>query len=404
MLRQIIEITWMNLQAIQQRLGTSLVITVGIAGVVAVVVSVLAMATGLTDTLKSTGEADRVIVMRKGAIAETLSSLSRDAVLAVETAPGIDETGPVRAVSPEAVISINIRGSETESGRGEGARTGGAGANGTPVLVRGLTESGLIVRPEIQLIDGRMFKPGLYEVIVGEAMRDQIAGLEPGSQLSFRSNLWTVVGIFSTGGDLAESQFITDAATIMSASNRTAFNSVTVRLADVEQFEAFKESVESNPQLQVQADLESEYYERQSESVGQILYFVAYVVGSIMALGALFGAVNTMYTAVSARTVEIATLRALGFGGFPIVVSVLIEALVLAVSGGFLGAAIAWVMFNGSDFATGQLARIAVELEVSGTLVAVGVSWSVIIGLLGGLFPAVRAARIPVIEGLRVSV
>ena len=390
MLGQIISITLMNLSAIGQRLGTSLVISVGIAGVVAVLVSVLAMATSLTGALQATGDADRVIVVRKGALAESLSSLSREAILAIESAPGIDQSTGRAALSPEVVLPVNLTKKD--------------GGGGVSLTIRGLTDTGLMVRPEIKLLSGRFFRPGLYEVIVGAAAQRQGAGLEVGGTVSFRSNEWTVVGVFSTGGDFAESQLITDAATLMSAANRVVFNSATLRLADTDQFDALKESIESNPQLRVSVDRESEYYSRQSESIGQVLFFVAYVITTIMALGALFGAVNTMYTAVSARTVEIATLRAVGFGSTPIIVSVMVEAFVLSLAGALVGGAIAWLLFNGDDFATGGgTGQIAVQIKVGWELIAIGTVWAISIGLLGAFFPSIRAARVSIIEGLRVT-
>lgn len=390
MLGQVFSITLMNLSAIRQRLGTSLVISVGIAGVVAVLVSVLAMATSLTGALTATGDPGRIIVVRKGALAESLSSLSREAFLAIESAPGIDQSSGRAALSPEVVLPVNL------------VRKDGGG--GVSLSIRGLTDTGLMVRPEIKLLSGRFFRPGLYEVIVGEAAQRQVAGLEIGDSVSFRSNEWTVVGIFSTGGDSAESQLITDAATLMSAANRVVFNSATLRLADMDQFDALKTSIESNPQLRVSVERESDYYSRQSESIGQVLFFIAYVITAIMAAGALFGAVNTMYTAVSARTVEIATLRAIGFGATPIVVSVMAESLVLSIAGALVGGVIAWLLFNGDDFATGGgVGQIAVQIHVGWQLIATGTVWAITIGMLGALFPSIRAARVPVVEGLRVT-
>lgn len=387
---QIVEITLVNLRSLPSRLGSSLVICIGIAGVVAVLTSVLAMSRGLTSTLTSAGQPDRVIVLRKGALAESLSSLSREAVLAVETAPGISEVDG-KLVSPEVVLSVNLPRSD-EVGDG-------------PLSVRGLGPRGRNVRSELKLVAGRFFEPGRHEVMVGHAAQRGFSNMGLGDVVTFHSNRWTVVGVFSTDGDVGESQLLTDAATLQAAANRPVFSSVTVRLADEQSFEAFQAAVTANPRLKVGVERETDYYDRQSEQAGQLLSFIAYVVSTIMAVGALCGALNTMYAAVSARTVEIATLRALGFGGTPVVISVLVEALLLAAVGAVIGLACAWLLFHGDDFvAGGTLSRITVALKVDGPIMLVGTLWALSIGLLGALTPAIRAARVPVIDALRVVV
>jgi putative ABC transport system permease protein len=389
-MRQVVEITLMNLRSIPRRMGISFVICVGTASVVAVLVTVLSMATGLVDTLTSAAAPDRVVVMRKGALAESLSSLSREAVLAVETAPGIATRDGRAAVSPEVVLSVDL---PRRDGNGNMA-----------VFLRGITQSGWVVRSDLALLDGRRFDPGKLEVVVGKTLENQVSGVAIGDRLPFYGNEWTVVGVFGLDGASTESQMIVDAFTLMSASNRTVYSSVRAIMDDMAGFDAFKTSLESNPQILVQADKEADYLERQAESASGLLKLVAYVVSAIMALGALFGAVNTMYTAVAARTAEIATLRAVGFGGLPVVVSVLAEALMLSFGGALLGALASWILFNGMDFnAGGQLGAIGVELHVGVPVILIGMIWACVIGLLAGLFPAVRAARLPIAEGLRVS-
>lgn len=389
-MRQIAEITLMNLKSIPDRLGISFVICLGTASVVAVLVTVLSMSTGLVDTMVSAAHPDRVIVMRKGALAESLSSLSRDAVLAVETAPGIATLDGRLAVSPEIVLSVDL------------PRRDGQGNTG--VFVRGLTEAGWTVRSDLHLAEGRRFEPGRSEVMVGRTLQRELRDVDLGDTVSFHSNEWTVVGVFAQDGAASESQMLVDAFTLMSASNRSIYSSAAAIMEDTGDFEALKASLEANPQLLVEALMETEYLSRQAEAAGGILELVAYVVSGIMALGALFGAVNTMYTAVAARTAEIATLRAVGFGGVPVVISVLMEALVLSAAGAVLGALASWLLFNGASFnAGGQLGAIAVELEVGPAVIAVGMVWACAIGLGAGLFPAVRAARLPIAEGLRVS-
>lgn len=384
-IRQILEITAINLRSIPQRLGTSLVICVGIAGVVGVLTSVLAMATGLKSTLTNAAREDRAIVLRSGSLAEALSTVSRDDLVAIESAPGIRGES---SLSPEVLVSVNL------------PRKGSGELSTLPV--RGLTPNALAVRPEIELIRGRMFKDGVYELIVGKSALDQFADLDVGDVATFHGGDWTVVGVFSSGGDVHESEAMTDATTLMSAARRTVFSAVTVLLDSPAAFDAFREALKNDPKLNVDPQRETDYYEGQSKQIAALLEIVATTVGGIMAIGALFGALNTMYSAVSSRTVEIATLRAIGFSAAPVVVSVLAEAQLLALVGAAAGGGIAWLLFNGSAFSTGgALGQVALRLHVGVPLVVTGVAWAAAIGLLGGLFPAIRAARLPVSDALR---
>jgi putative ABC transport system permease protein len=381
-------VIWMNVRAIPSRLGLSLVITFGTASVVAVLVTVLSMATGLMDTISAAIPEEQVLVIRKGALAESLSSLSREAVLAVETAPGVARLDGRPGVSPELVLSVDL------------PRLDGDG--NSAVFVRGLTASGWAVHPHYEPVSGRRFEPGRFEVIVGRALKRHLAGVELGDELYFHGSRWRIVGVFDQGG-AADSQIIADAATLMSVSNRSVYSALTAVVPD-EAFAGFKQALEDNPQLVVEVTRAADYYEEQAEAAAGVMGFVAYVVSGIMALGALFGAANTMYTAVAGRTREIATLRALGFGAGAVVASVLVEALLLALLGALLGAAFSWALFGGMQFSGGgQLAAIAVELEVGLPVVAVGVAWAATIGLFAGMLPALRAARLPVAEGLRIE-
>jgi putative ABC transport system permease protein len=388
--RQAAAITAINLRSIPQRLGTSLVICVGTAGVVAVLIAVLAMATGLKSTVASAGRDDRAIVLRGGALAEALSTITRDDLIAIEAAPGIGRAAEGKlAISPEALLSVNL----------PRASDGHASA----VSIRGLTSAATAVRPEITLTEGRLFAPGLHEIVVGKSAHDQFAHLNVGDVAKFYNGDWTVVGRFESRGDVHESEVLTDAETLMSAANRTVFSGVTVRLESPQSFDAFKQALLHDPTLKVDVQRETDYYEGQSKGISTLLGIVANTVGAIMAIGALFGALNTMYSAVSARTVEIATLRAVGFGSWPVVASVLVEAQALALAGAFVGGTIAWLMFNGSTFSTGgALGQVALRLHVGASLIAVGVVWAAVIGLIGGLFPAIRAARTSVADALRV--
>ena len=389
-MRQTAAITAINLQSIPQLIGTSLVICVGIAGVVAVLTTVLAMATGLKSTLANAARADRAIVLGNGSLAEALSSISRDNLAAIEAAPGIKRGADGKlAVSPELLLSVNLpRKSD---------------GNLSALSIRGLTPDFANVRPEIQITEGRMFATGVHEIIVGKSAHDQFAHLEIGDTANFHNGEWKVVGRFTSNGDVHESEALGDATTLMSAAQRTVFSAVTVTLDSKDAFEPFKEALKHDPTLKVEVQRETEYYEGQSKNVAALLEIVATTVGGIMAVGALFGALNTMYSAVSTRTVEIATLRAIGFGALPVVVSVMVEAQVLAFIGAVAGGAIAWVLFNGNAFSTGgALGQVAVRLHVGLPLVVAGMTWAAVVGLFGGLFPAIRAARASVVDSLRV--
>ncbi len=388
-LRQTLAITLINLRSIPQRFSTSLVICVGIAGVVAVLIVVLAMATGLKDTLAKAARDDRTIVLRSGSQAEALSSLSHADLIAIEAAPGIRRTADgKRAISPETLLSVNL------------PRKAG---NVAAVSVRGLTPIAASVRPEIRLIEGRWFATGVHEVVVGKSAHEQFAHFDVGDTLKFHSGDWEVVGIFESAGDVHESEVLGDATTLMSAAQRTVYSAATVTLESSAAFDAFKQALRSDPTLKVDVQRETEYYTERSKQVATLLEFVANTVGAIMAIGALFGALNTMYSAVSNRAVEIATLRAIGFGALPVVISVLAEAQLLALIGAAVGGAIAWLFFSGDAFSTGGvLGQVAVNLHVGIGLIAIGVVWAIGIGLIGGLFPAIRAARLSVSDALRV--
>ncbi|HTK97315.1 MAG TPA: ABC transporter permease, partial [Pseudomonadales bacterium] len=314
----------------------------------------------------------------------------RDNLAAIEAAPGIKrgtDGGP--AVSPEVLLSVNL------PRKGDG--------NVSALLVRGLTPEFGGVRPEIQITEGRMFATGLHEIVIGKSAHDQFAHLDVGDTASFHNGEWKVVGRFTSDGDVHESEALGDATTLMSAAQRTLFSAVTVTLDSKDSFEPFKEALKHDPTLKVDVQRETEYYEGQSKQVAALLEIVATTVGGIMAVGALFGALNTMYSAVSTRTVEIATLRAIGFGALPVVVSVMVEAQVLAFIGAVAGGAIAWMLFNGNAFSTGgALGQVAVRLHVGLPLVAAGMTWAAVVGLFGGLFPAIRAARSSVVDSLRV--
>jgi putative ABC transport system permease protein len=390
MLKQIGAVTWMNVTSIPQRLGSSSVIIIGIAGVVAVLISVLAMATGFKHTVLGTGRDDRAIVLRGGSDSELASTLSREATLTIMDAPGIRKDAAGKPIaSAEAVVIVDLPKKSNDSG-----------AN---VTIRGIGAEGIALRPEIHLVAGRMFQRGLRELVVGRGAEGQFKGLDVGSHIALRGSDWTIVGAFESNGDSHESELLADVETVLSAYRRNLYQSVVVLLDSADAFPAFKDALTTNPQLSVDVLRERAYYAKQSERMAKVLSFVAYFVGGIMAIGALFGALNTMYSAVSARSLEIATLRAIGFGATAVVLSVLIEALLLACIGAIIGAGLAWAFFNGNVVSTlgSNFTQVVFRLAVSPALMVLGVIWACIIGLVGGLFPALRAARQPIATALR---
>jgi putative ABC transport system permease protein len=368
------------------------VIVIGIAGVVAVLVSVLAMSTGMIKTMEQSGRVDRAIVMRNGSASETGSALGRDAARLVADAPGVrrDAAGnPIASAESLRLVNLFRKEDNVE----------------VNVALRGVGPQLQALRPELEIIAGRMFQPAVTEVIVGKAAHGEFKGLDIGDTFKTRGATWKVVGVFTTGGDSHESTILTDAETLVAAEHRGGFQSVTVQLESPAAFQKFKDALTSNPALAIDVSRERDYYRRQSETISKVIYVIAYVVGGIMAVGAIFSALNTMYSAVSARLREIATLRAIGFGATAMVMSVLAEALLLALIGGAIGAGIAWLFFNGHQVSTsagGQgVGHLIFELSVSPSLIAIGIVWACTIGLLGGLVPAVRAARLPVATALR---
>jgi putative ABC transport system permease protein len=393
MFKQLVAVSVMSLRTLPQRLGSSSVIVIGIAGVVAVLVSVLAMAAGFRHTVADSGRPDRVIILRGGSDAELNSNLGRADIDIIGNAAGLAKDSDGKAVlSNELVTVVNIPKIDT-----------GSDSN---VTLRGVGLQVLKVRPELKIVEGRMFRPALRELIAGEGAAKQFRGLTTGSVLHLRNADWTVTGVFTSNGDLHESELLADVDTVGSAIERNAnYSSAVGLLADAGGFDRFKDALTTDPQLKVDVEREPEYYAAQSKQLTQLINIVGNTVAIIMAIGAMFGALNTMYSAVDARGLEIATLRAIGFGAAPILLSVMIEALALSFLGGMLGGALAWLFFNGHSVSTlgGAFAQVVFQLTVTRTLLIEGLLWACAIGVLGGLFPAVRAARLPVAEALRAA-
>ena len=390
---QVAHITAINLRTIPQRLGTSLVIVVGIAGVVGVLVSVLAMAEGFRHTLASTGRGDRVIMLRAGSDSELSSGLPRDQATLLGALPGIrrDERGRPLA-SAELVVMVDL------------PRHGGTDPNNVPF--RGVQPEAFSIRHELRITAGRRFERGVREVIVGRKAAAQFAGLDVGSRIAFRDSDWTVVGTFETGGDVHESEIWADAEVAMSAFRRTGFQSLTAALADdsAAGLAAVKAAVARDPRFAVGVLREPEYYAKQATTLSNLINVLGYTVAAFMAVGAMFGALNCMYSAIASRQVEIATLRAIGFGGAPVVASILVEALLLALLGGAVGGALAYVYCDGATLSTlnfNTFSQVAFDFRVTRGLLAHGIGWALVIGAIGGLPPAIRAARVPVTVALR---
>ncbi|HUP08601.1 MAG TPA: ABC transporter permease [Caldimonas sp.] len=391
--RQAASVASVGLSTLRQRVGASAVIVIGIAGVVGVLVALLAMAEGYSQTLRATGSADTAIVMRGGSSAEVTSVLDRDSAVQIAQAPGIahDAKGDPVA-SSELVVAANLP-----------VRGGGPNDEGS-VQLRGVGDAAWAVRPQVRIVEGRRFTPGLRELIAGKGAAHQFKGLVPGQTVRLGAQQWQVVGVFASG-DAMESEIWADAAVVADTYRRGSSRAaVTVKLTDPQAYASFKNALESNPQLKVDASTTNDYFARQSENVTKVLRIIGIVVGAIMAIGAMFGALNTMFAAVASRAREIATLRAIGFPGLPVVVAVMLETMLLALAGGVIGGLVAWALFNGysaSTMASGSVGQLHFELKVTPELLWTGLKWALAIGFIGGLFPAVRAARLPITAALR---
>lgn len=382
-----------GISTLTQRMGSSAVIVVGIAGVVGVLVALLAMAEGYAQTLRNSGSLDTAIVMRGASANEVSSSLSREDIVQIEQAPGVAHNAKGEPIlSAETVVAANLPV--------KGSKTGDEGS----AQVRGVSAAAFTVRPNVKIIEGRTFQPGLREIIVGKGAVRQFEGLKVGGSLKLGNQPWTIVGIFASG-DAMESELWADANVVNDTYRRgSGRNSATVKLESPAAIKAFSDALDANPQLKVKASTTLDFFAKQSEQMTKILRIIGIVVGSIMAVGAVFGALNTMFAAVATRAREIATLRAIGFRGLPVVVAVMLETMLLALIGGAFGGCIAWLLFNGfeaSTMAAGSVGKLSFSMRVSPALLWEGVKWALAIGFVGGLFPAVRAASLPVTTALR---
>ena len=394
--QQAASVTAVGISTLTQRAGSSAVIVVGIAGVVGVLVAMFAMAQGYSETLKRTGGLDTAIVLRGASAAEVSSVLSHDSTIVIADAPGIakDDAGKPIA-SPELVVAANLpmKGGNPEEDFGS-------------VQLRGIGDEAWKLRTNAKIVAGRRFTPGLRELVAGKGATRQFDGLEVDHEIKLGNQLWKIVGIFESK-DAMESELWGDAdvvgPTYRPGGSKSA-SSVFVRLTGADAFEPFKAALTSDPRLQVDVSTTDEYFSKQSEGTSKAITAIGIVVGAIMAIGAIFGALNTMFAAVATRAREIATLRAIGFRGLPVVVAIMLETMLLALIGGVLGGLIAWLIFNGytaSTLAAGTTGQLTFQLEVAPSVLWTGLKWALAIGFIGGIYPALRAARLPVTTALR---
>jgi putative ABC transport system permease protein len=388
---QAASITAVNLGTIPARKGSIAEAIFGIAGVVAVFVGVLSIAVGFRRVMTNSTSPDIAMVMRSGADTEMMSVLLRDQARIIEDAPGILRNRQTAAVSTESLVVMQLP-----------KRATGIDAN---VPLRGVDQSAMRVHDKVRIVRGRYFESGRNEVIVGQGAASEFAGLDLGATLQIGRDRWKIVGIFTAAGGIEESEIWTDSTVLQVAFDRgTTVQSVIARLTTPGAFREFRESLMSDPRLNVRVLRQTDYYADQSAMVYHLVTGLGILITGLMAVGATFGALNTMYNAVASRTQEIATLRALGFGNGPVVISIMVESLCLALAGGIVGAGVAYFLFNGFHAATlnwQSYSQVAFTFAVTPMLIFHGILCAALIGFIGGLFPAMRAAHLPIVTGLR---
>ena len=390
-LNQILAVTLLNLKNLPQRPGASVVAVVGVAAVVLVFAAVLSMARGFERTMLSAGADDTAIIMRSGATSEMSSGFSGDQVLVIASAPGLLKDGDTPVLSAELFVIVDVKKKSTNTD-----------AN---VPFRGVQASAFDVRRDVKITEGRMFEAGKNEILVGRAAKSEFQGLDVGSTIRFGKTDWTVVGAFEAGGSVSESELWTDVRILQSAYRRgNSFQTVRVKLDSPESLEILESSLRDDPRIDPDVMTEREFYSDQSRQLTQFIKLVGYPLTILMSIGAIFGALNSMYSSISVRGKEIATLRALGFGPVPVLVSTIVESTLLALAGGIVGGALAFLVFNGFQVSTlnfASFSQVVFDFAVTPDLLADGLRVALLIGVVGGLFPAIRAARLPVAQALR---
>ena len=382
-LRQAFIVSALNFRNLRLRFWQSLVIVVGTGLVVGVLLS---MTEGMHKAYISAGDPGRAIIVSNGADQESMSRISRAIAPIIETAPGIKKDVDGRPIADRGLqVGVPMK-----------KKTGVE----SYIFMRGFGPKGFVLRPDFKIVAGRMFKAGKTELIAGVGAQGQFAGLNIGDKVILPDGPWTVVGAFTSGHDIIEGQLIGDTDTVMAATRRKEYNTVIVRLDSLDSLTVLKKALTSNPALAVDVARQTDWYHKLNNEFYTVVSGLAYGVGTLLAVGALFCAINTMYAAVAARGREIATLRALGYGALPVAVSVLAEAIFLSVTGALIGAAIAWALYDGQQDSFGIN---VFYLTVSPAMVGLGIVWATVVALLGGLFPAIQAARRPVADALRAT-
>jgi putative ABC transport system permease protein len=390
-IRQTVAVTLLNLRTIPSRLSSTAVAIVGIAGVVVVFVSVLSIASGFQAVMQGSGRPDRALIMRSGADSEMTSGLSGPQVDIIKQAPGLRRDGQTAMASAELYVIVDLPKRSTNTP-----------AN---VPLRGIEPTALPLREEVSLVEGRMLTFGTNEVIVGRGASGQFAGLTTGTTVVTGQDDWRVVGIFEADGGVAETEIWADARTLQGVYRRgNSYQSVLARLESQDSLLAVEDWLMANPQLNIQIQREDEYYAGQSRALINTIRTIGFGIAALMGLGAIFGAILTMYTAVAKRAREIATLRALGFNTLSVLVSVLTESMALGAIGGVIGGLLAYVAFNGYETSTinfQTFSQVAFAFRVTPELLVTGLAYALLMGFVGGLLPAIRAARLPIPSALR---
>lgn len=389
-LRQCRAVARYNLETIWERRGVSAVAVFGIAGVVGVLVAVLSIAAGFRSVVAGQARGEVAVVLRSGATGESVSILSRPEMDAIAEAPGVARGSTGALVSPELSVIID-------------RRKIGAGTDAN-VPLRGVEAAAFEVRDDLEIVEGRRFEPGRNEVIVGQGAAVSFEGLTVGDTIAVGRATWEIVGRFA-GGGVSESEIWTDTRMLQQAYQRgNSYNVAFVRLTDAAAFERFEAALSADPRLNVGAQPETEFRAAQSRPMEMFISVLGWIIVSMMSAGAVFAALNTMYAAVSTRSREIATLRALGFSRLPVVFSVIVESLVFALLGALVGGGASFLLFDGFRAATinfASFSQVAFAFEVTGELLMQGVTLALVIGALGGFFPAISAARRSVVGSLR---
>lgn len=390
-IKQIVAVTLLNLRNLPQRLASSTVAVVGVGAVVLVFAAVLSMAAGLERTMVSAGTVDTAVILRKGSTSELNSGLSNEQTLIIANAPGVLKDGDTAIMSAELYVVADVKKKSNQ-----------VDAN---VPFRGIQAGAFDVRKGVHISKGRMFEEGKNEIVVGEAAQSEFVGLGVGEIIRFGQTEWTIVGTFDAGGSVSESELWTDVRVLQAAYRRgNSFQSVRVKLENPESIDVLKQALEDDPRIDPDVMNERDYYSSQSQSLVQFIKIIGYPLTILMAIGAIFGALNSMYTSVSVRGKEIATLRALGFGPTAVLCSTVIESVLLALAGGVLGGLLAFLVFNGFQVSTlhgESFSQVVFDFAVTPELLGQGMRAALLIGVVGGLFPAIRAARLPVATALR---